>query len=472
MKRNKGFMPSIVSFLVASMLLTSCGGSGSTATEGTDAATDTGAETTTSETATEPSGEPVKLVYTSWGGADEKKSMEEVAAKFTEQNPNITIDIQMIATEYDAKLTTMVAANETLDISQLESATIAYPLIEEGKIEALNSYLESDEKVSLDTYVPEALYYNGDDVVGIMSGLEVFHIFYSKAAFDTAGLEYPPTNPEEAWTWDEFVEISKQLTIDQNGNNAASADFDPENIKQYGINMGKWWATWGSFVIANNGDYIAEDGSFGLSKPEAYEAIQKVADLANIHHVAPLPVAEKGMPGMDVALTTGQYAMGIDGAWAALTLGNEEIDYGVAVLPKMEKLVSQSVGGMNSIWSGSEHKAEAWEFMKYLCSPESNLYAYQNGNLMPTINEWYTNPDLVSQWTGNVAHPEGYEEAVIGTMLDYSVSTPTGTIKNFNKIMEYVNPALDAVWLGEATAEDAMKSIEEQVQPLLEGKRH
>ena len=59
-------------------------------------------------------------------------------------------------------------------------------------------------------------------------------MFYNKDMFDAAGIDCPPTSADEAWTWDEFVEVAKQLTLDANGNNAASPDFDPDSIVQYG----------------------------------------------------------------------------------------------------------------------------------------------------------------------------------------------------------------------------------------------
>lgn len=39
-------------------------------------------------------------------------------------------------------------------------------------------------------------------------------MFYNKDMFDAANVEYPPTNADEAWSWDEFVEVAKQLTLD------------------------------------------------------------------------------------------------------------------------------------------------------------------------------------------------------------------------------------------------------------------
>ena len=67
-------------------------------------------------------------------------------------------------------------------------------------------------------------------------------LFYRKDSFDEAGLEYPPATAQDAWTWDEFVEVAKKLTKDKNGNDATSPDFDPNNVDTFGINFSNYFA--------------------------------------------------------------------------------------------------------------------------------------------------------------------------------------------------------------------------------------
>lgn len=415
---------------------------------------------------------PVTLVFAAWGDSDTKKAEEADMVSFHKKYPNITVKTLIIPNaDYDTKMTTMVAANQQLDVTEQESATIAYPLYEQGKIEPLNNYLDSDNSFKKSDIVDSAFYMNEKDIVGIYWGAEVMNLFYSKKAFKDAGIAVPPTDPGKAWKWDEFVNVAKKLTIDKNGKNATESGFDAKNIKQYGFQMGKWWASWGNFVYSNGGDYITDDNKFGLSQPAAYEAIQKIADLANVYHVAPTPVAEKGLPGIDVALASGQYAMGIDGQWNCLNLGNANVDFGTAALPVMQKPVGQAISGMLTIMKNSKNKNESWTLLKYLEDPGVDIKLFKTGNLMPIQKSWLTQPELLSQWTGNAAHPTEYKDSVINSLLNYSVPSPTGKIKNFNKIMNIVNPALDNVWLGKTTAEAAMKGIEPKVAPLIQGRR-
>jgi len=418
--------------------------------------------------------EPVEIVYTCWGNAAEKKSTEEVLKKFQEKYPWIKVKPIIIPNgQYDRKITTMVAAGEQLDLSQLESASIAYPLAEQGKLMNLKEVAVNDTEMPLSSFVPTGLYYlDKDTIIGVGTGMEVFNIFYNKDLFAEAGVETPPTDPEKAWTWDQFVETAKKLTIDKEGRNALNPAFDEKNIVQYGVNIPKWWGVWGNFIYSNGGDYITEDGQFGLSKPEATEALQKIADLIHVHHVSPAPTAEKGLPGTDIALQTKKIAMAVDGQWVHLALDSAKTNFGSGVLPKLKELKTQAVTGMLSIFKGSASPEACWQLIKYLNDPAQDLTLYRNGNLMPVAIPWLTEQDKLDQWTkGLTSRPDGYVEGIVGMLLNYSVPTPTGTVKNFSRIIDVVNAALDKVWLGQQSAADAMKEAEAKVKPLIQSRR-
>jgi multiple sugar transport system substrate-binding protein len=71
-------------------------------------------------------------------------------------------------------------------------------------------------------------------------------LFYNKDLFDEAGLPYPPaeyggvygegTEFEGEWNIDKLTEIAQILTVDANGNDATSPDFDPSQVVQWGFN--------------------------------------------------------------------------------------------------------------------------------------------------------------------------------------------------------------------------------------------
>jgi multiple sugar transport system substrate-binding protein len=96
-------------------------------------------------------------------------------------------------------------------------------------------------------------------------------LWYNKALFDEAGLEYPPHEwgapyaDGDEWTWDKLRELAMILTVDGNGNDATMEGFDPNNIAQFGYDA-QWQdirADWshihaGSFVDENGDAYVPD----------------------------------------------------------------------------------------------------------------------------------------------------------------------------------------------------------------------
>jgi len=419
--------------------------------------------------------EPVTLRLTLWGSPSEVETYQKAIDRFRQSHSHVTVKLEHIPTDYDTKLTTMVAGNEEPDVAMMESGSIAFPLAEQGKFLNLQPYLDADPGFGAENLVPNISYYSEPgNLVGIAPGPETFSLYYNVDMLKEAGVTPPSAKASEAWTWDQFVEAAKKLTIDENGRNASESGFDPKKIKQFGVNGANgWWGAWSNFVYGNGGDFVSADGkTFGLNQPEAVEALQKVADLVNVHHVSPSPVQSKNVPGTNVALQTKKVAMVIDGQWANFDLGNTSVNYDVAPLPVLKTPVTTVVCGMFSVFQSTKHPEEAWELVKALTDPEGTLELNHKGLWMPAQKSWYEDPALIAKWTADSkGRTPGYKDAVIDMMLSHSHQTPTGYVKNFNKIMDIVNPALDKVWLGEQTAQQAMDGIAAKAQEQVQGRR-
>jgi len=90
---------------------------------------------------------------------------------------------------------------------------------------------------------------------------------------------------------------------------------------------------------------------------------------------------------------------------------------------------------------------------------------------MPTLKKWYTDPNLVAQWAeNNPAHPEGFKDAFLNNLLNNNVPSPVYYLKNFGKINAMAFSALDPVWLGKQSAEQALKNLAPVIAPEIKGK--
>jgi ABC-type glycerol-3-phosphate transport system substrate-binding protein len=104
--------------------------------------------------------------------------------------------------------------------------------------------------------------------------------------FEAAGLD-PNVYPEN---YEETVALLQQLTLDANGNNAASPDFDPENVVQWGISPEWLWTDWLSYSWGSGGGLTSEDGTTATINSEGNVlALQRMYDLIYVHHVMPAP---------------------------------------------------------------------------------------------------------------------------------------------------------------------------------------
>jgi multiple sugar transport system substrate-binding protein len=462
-KLSKNFSTVVSSLLVFSLVLSACS-STKTEEKKTDATTAAPAPTVA-----DAKKEPVKLKFTYWGSPDEKKAIEGATKKFTEKYPWITVeDVQIPNADYNTKLTAMAAGNDIPDTGYM-TGDLGDTWAKEGKFVNLFEMLAKDPDLKQENYLDYVWYKQSpDNAWGISTAGETFGLFYRKDLLEKAGVATPPTTADTAWNWDQFVEAAKKLTIDKNGKNASEAGFDPKGIKQYGVTFETWNEPLNNFIYSNGGDWASKDGkNFTLNSPESAEAIQKLADLINVYHVAPSPLAAKSLPAMNVALQSGIAAMAIGGQWMNLDLGNAKVNYDIGVLPKLKKSLTVALSGATVLFKNSKHPDEAWMLFKWMSDPAGAIDLYSGGLWMPTLKAWYTDPALIAKWVdvNPAAHPPGFKNAMMNQLLENGVPGSTYYLKNQAKVTTTVISGLDAVWLGNKTAKDALNDIAAKVQP-------
>jgi len=159
------------------------------------------------------------------------------------------------------------------------------------------------------------------------------------------------------------------------------------------------------------------------------------------------------------------------GQWINLDLGAAGVNYGIGVLPKMDKDTGTIfISGASTMFKDTKHFEEAWEFAKFMTG-EGVEELYMNGLWMPILKKYYTDPELVARWAGpNPAHPEGFKDAMLDMVMNHSKPAIIYYVKNQAKVDAMVNAALDPVWMGTKTAEEAMKELAPKIAPEIQGR--
>lgn len=435
--------------------------------------TTSGGEVSSEENGGEESSasEDVTLTFTFWGSTYEKKVIEEALAAF-EENSGIQVEGMHIPDDYETKLTAMVAAGNAPDLAYLAIPS-AYVWYEDEVLTDLNDIIAADTQLQEDEFLDTAfVYYDEEKIIGLLTAIEGTAIYYNKAMFEEAGVQ-APASLEDNWTWEEFVQVAQKLTLDANGKNAADPDFDPQNIVQYGVKWSLGHVTLDALAKNNGASYLAEDGTSGWTSPEMIDVVQKVADLINVYHVMPTKTSGSALPSAEISLQSKKYAMTMEGQWILNNFSQiEDLDVGIAPVPSMGGEDIMVIGSSElAIFEQSAHKQEAWELAKALTDPDESLEVYRDGLWMPIRTAWYEDEELIAQWAGeSKARPAGYRQMMLEPVRDNSVYLSELYVKNFNKMWDILNPALDNLWNGEETsAQKVLESIEAELDQVTDG---
>ena len=170
---------------------------------------------------------------------------------------------QAIADEFNAsqdqiKLTLEVVAQSPFDVLATEIAAgnapdIVGPMGIRGRASFPGAWLDLTDLLESNNYdlsdFDPALvdFYRLPDQgqLGLPFAVYPSYISYDKDLFDEAGLAYLPSEfgqpyidadgNEKPWNTDTLRELAMILTVDANGNDATSPEFDPDNIVQWGF---------------------------------------------------------------------------------------------------------------------------------------------------------------------------------------------------------------------------------------------
>ncbi|QFG23249.1 ABC transporter substrate-binding protein [Actinomadura sp. WMMB 499] len=156
------------------------------------------------------SGGKTEIVFSYWGSDSRQKLTESAIAKFEEKNPDITVEGDFSDwSSYYEKLATKTAAGDAPDVMTIEIRGLG-EYAERGVLAELNGQVETGK---LDQDVLKAGQIDGKQYA-IPTGVNAFPMIANPATLEKYGQEVPD---DTAWTWDDYVSISQQVTQESGG---------------------------------------------------------------------------------------------------------------------------------------------------------------------------------------------------------------------------------------------------------------
>jgi len=392
MSNAKFYLISIL--IVASLVLAACGGA-APATEAPAAAASTEAPEEPTEAPAEAadSGEKVQIRwYVGLGAGSDQPTFaaqEQVVADFNASQDKIELLLEIVDADvaYDT-LATQIAGGNAPDI--------VGPVGIKGRDSFKGAWLDLQPLVSeagydLSDFDPAMVefYKDGDQLLGLPFAVFPSFVFVNLDLFDEAGLPYPPqeygapyvdeNGEEKPWDIDTLTELAVKLTVDANGNDATSPDFDPDNIVQFGYGE-QWTDIRGIGTLFGSGSLVDADGKAEI--PENWrEAWRWAYDGMWSSYFYP----NKLYGDSDVLANTNWFESGNIGMvhshlwYAACCVGGLEATWDTAAVPAYKGSATAKMHADTfEIHKDTKHPEEAFEVLTHLLGPASkeltNIY--------------------------------------------------------------------------------------------------
>lgn len=407
--------------------------------------------------------------YMLWD-ANQLPAYQACADAFTEANPHITIEIEQLGwDDYWTAVQTGMISGTAPDVFTNHLAKFP-EFAERGQLVDIQPMVEEAD-LDLSIYQGELteVWQRDGQRYGLPKDWDTVALVYNKEMLDAAGIDPAELN-ELTWNLEDggtFAEICARLTLDANGNDALSDDFDSENVVQYGISMplGDAYGQTGWSMFAGSTGWRYMDAPwtppFHFDDERFINTFQQLADMQNVSRTA---LREEEMIGTNYEqiFSAGTSAMIFHGSWMITWLDdNLTFDWGFARLPIGPEGRTCMINGLaDSIWTGSEVQDAAWEWVKYLASAEAQELVGSYGAVFPAV------------FSGAEAAQAAYEERGIDVSPYLDQAAEEGGTFLFpiaDRASEYVAivlPALQEVAMGMAPAADIVPMMNDEVNDM------
>ena len=459
----KKFSLLVTLLLVLSTVLSACGAAAPAAEA---PAADTGAAADTA-----PSGEAVTIEYWLWD-SNQLPAYQACADAFMAANPNIAVNITQSGwDDYWNGIQTGMVAGTAPDVFTDHLAKYPEFAAKEQLVD-IQPYVDADG-VDVGVYLGGLadLWARDGKRFGLPKDWDTIAIVYNQDALDAAGVTLDEVNSA---TWDletggTFGELIAKLSVDENGNNGLSPDFDSTKVKQYGLIIngageGYGQTEWSWLAATTGWRHIDElyATKYNYDDLRFTGTIQWYADLMKKGFI--MPLEQVTSLGGSAAFNAGLGALHANGSWMIGDfVNNATFPFGFARLPEgPEGRKSMFNGLADSIWVGTKHPAEAWQWVKYAASQECADTVGEFGVVFP------------AQQSAVDKALTAYE----GKGLDVSAFTlqatePDGTFlfpvtDNASQVSAIMTPAMQSVMLGQSDAASALTKANEEVNAVFQ----
>ncbi|MFN8492391.1 MAG: sugar ABC transporter substrate-binding protein [Caldilineaceae bacterium] len=396
-----------------------------------------------------PANAPVEIVHVDRNIPQDLDFRKELAKRFTEKNPNITVKVEVMPEDYQTTLVTRIASGTAGDCFRYGTHYGMANWALRGILYPLDDFVAKDG-YDLSVYFKGAM--DACRVEGKVYALPVnghpgwSAIYYQPELFKAAGVD----EPTDKWTYDDMTEAARKLT-------KGSGD----NKDQYGLWVAPYYEATLTPMDAFGGWPMDETGT-----KAKYNDEKTIAGVRWIHDMMQKDKVALPNPGFDTRTqlwSSGKVAMVLSGIWEGSYLGD------VTPKDKTMKVATGPIGpsghrggfmGANifPILQNSKHLYETWLWQKFLCSKEVGVENVKRIGEPGLRQDVWEDPALIND---PLVKPH-YE------LLKTVKPMPVPANGRLSEIADPVTQIYSGIFLGTTSVEDGCAQIQAKLQSILD----
>jgi multiple sugar transport system substrate-binding protein len=371
-----------------------------------------------------------------WAMGNEGEVLEELAASFEEQNPEVEIDVTAVPWDgaHD-RIATAIAGGEVPDVTMLGTTWV-------GEFAATGAF-----EPTPDDLVDESSFFEGswgtavvDDVAyGVPWYVDTRVLYYRTDMAGAAGVE-PPT------TWDEYKAFAQAMK-DQGATSGVSLPPGGFDSWQYVLPL----------VWQQGGDVMTEDGSaFAFDSPEWQEAFAFYASFFEEGLSEPVRLEGGEIEQKFISGEVGSFYSGPFHVSLLRDQGGADFEdkFAVAMVPGEDSRTSFTGGGNLAVFNDTDNRDASWKFVRWLSQPETQIEWYDISTDLPSVQAAFEDPIFAD---------DPYL-SVFAEQLGDSKAPPA--IPTWAQVSAVIDQQLEAVTRGETTVEEALASLQSQAESI------
>lgn len=404
-------------------------------------------------------------------------AVEELLPQFEEETG---IDVNLEGLDYEtlnSRATNSFMADQgEIDVISPDSMWLSR-YAEAGWLEPLNERIEEDnDEFQIEDFIPSSLHSLsqwGGEFYTVPVATYGTGVLYRPSVFEELGIEEPPSEPSDDWTWDRYMEVLEEIdgeTVDgteYHGTVVLGSGPEPITHMYSQIPASKG-ATWfEAFPDAEEWDFTPTfDSETSVESLQYYKDLYELSPAEAINYVWFDAGTRFGAGDISMMYHWTPYAYLVQRTDYMGTNESEIIDdYALAALPQEpgeEQVIN--IGGYSlGIAENSERQEAAWEFVKWVSSAET-----QKDMALLDMRQFadfsraslYEDEELIEAYP---FLPAQYE--VIAQGDGKTVRPPT---MNYATLEQSIGNSLNSMLVNDTPADEVAQTINSDLEQILE----